>query len=227
MDDSKTTTSVTDRTAGTREQLARHPAMQLAGVLLKTVGAMAAIFPILWAAYTYYHQGYQQRRQDFLRAYDIVHGNLGTGITDSINAAIKPIYNSTDDKFAKARLHADEATTPAEKAAAIVDIQHWIVENILVKDKNPIHDRQIQDYQQALRNLVFLYEYAKTDECTALVVAYRFREIAYIFWYYYPGSYNFEKSSVTASMKPDPAHDLVDQNWLSTQQDGCTLEARI
>jgi hypothetical protein len=204
-----------------------RPAKEWGATLLKIIGAIAIIFPILWAAYTYYHQEVQQRRQDFLRAYDIVHGPLGKGITDSIDKAIKPIYDSSDDKLAKARQRADVATTQADKDVAIADIQHWLVNNIFVKDKTPLHDRQIQDYQQALRNLIFLHEYAKTDACTALVVLYRFREYAYLFWYYYPGSYNFDGSKVTASPEPESAHQLVDSNWLKTQQDQCTLEPRI
>ena len=80
-----------------------RPAKELGATLLKMIGAIAIIFPILWAAYTYYHQEIEQRRQDFLRAYDIVHGTLGKGITDSIDKAIKPIYDSSDDKLAKAR----------------------------------------------------------------------------------------------------------------------------
>jgi hypothetical protein len=107
---------------------------------------------------------------------------LGKEITDSIDKAIAPIYNSSDDKLAKARFRADTAATQAEKAAAIVDIQHWLVKNILLKDKIPLHDHQIQNYQQALRNLIFLYDYAETDPCTALVMLYRFREYAYLFW---------------------------------------------
>jgi hypothetical protein len=198
--------------------------------LLKIFGAIAIIFPIVWAAYTYYHQEFQQRRQDFLRAYDVVHGTLGKGITDSIDEAIRPIYNSSDDKLAKARQSADVAAAQADKgaeAAAIAEIQQWLTSNTFVKDKTPQHDRQIQNYQQALRNLIFLYQYAKTDPCTALVVLYRFRESAYLFWYYYPGSYNFDGPKVTASPEPDPAHQLVDLNWLRTQQDQCTLEPLI
>jgi hypothetical protein len=189
--------------------------------VLKILGAIAIIFPIAWAAYTYYHQEFQQRRQDFLRAYDIVHGTLGKGITDSIDEAIKPIYNSSDDKLAKARQSADVAKVQAgesAEAAAIADIQQWLINNIFVEDKNPLHDRQIQNYQQALRNLIFLYQYAKTDPCTALVVLYRFRENAYLFWYYYPGSYNFDRSKVTASPEPDPAHQLVEEKWLENAE---------
>jgi hypothetical protein len=194
---------------------------------LKTIGAIAIIFPVIWAAYTYYHQEVQQRRQDFLQAYDIVHGNLGKEIAESIDKAISPIYNSTDDKLAKARQSADEAATPADKAPAIANIQNWLIQNILVKDKDPSHDHQIQNYQQALRNLIFLYRYAKTDACTALVVVYRFRETAYLFWYYFPGSYDFDGSAVATSPEPDQAHELVDLNWLRSQQDQCTLNPRV
>jgi hypothetical protein len=194
---------------------------------LKTIGAIAVIFPVIWAAYTYYHQGVQQRRQDFLQAYDIVHGNLGKEIADSVDKAISPIYNSTDDKLAKARQSADEAATQADKASATASVQNWLIHNILVKDKNPLHDQQIQNYQQALRNLIFLYRYAQTDACTALVVLYRFRETAYLFWYYFPGSYDFGGSDVTVSPEPDQAHELADLNWLRTQQDQCTLNPRV
>ena len=203
------------------------PTTEWAATILKVFGAIAIIFPIVWAAYTYYHQEIQQRRQDFLRAYDIVHGTLGKEITDSIDKAIAPVYNSTDDKLAKARFRADTAATQAEKAMAIADIQHWLLKNILVKDKIAVHDRQIQNYQQALRNLIFLYDYAKTDPCTALVVAYRFREYAYLFWYYYPGSYNFDGPQVVASSDPDAARQLSDAIWLAAQQDQCSLEPRI
>jgi hypothetical protein len=177
-------------------------------------GSDCSYFPVIWAAYTYYHQQAQQRSQDFLQAYDIVHGNLGKEIADSINIAIAPIYNSADAGLAKARQDVDEATTQVDKTPGITIIQNWLIHNILVKDKNPLHDKQIQNYQQALRNLIFLYQYTKTDACTALVVLYRFRETAYLFWYYYPGSYDFDGSAVTASPEPDQAHQLVDLNWI-------------
>jgi hypothetical protein len=223
-----------DQTAGASGQppSTSTPAMgrsaEWSAVLLKVIGAIAVIFPIIWAAFTYYHQQVQQRRQDFLQAYDIVHGNLGQEIERSIDQAIAPIYKSPDDKLAKARLSVDgPATTQADRTAANAFIQNWIVGNILVKGIDPTHDHQIQNYQQALRNLIFLYQYAKTDECTALVVLYKFRETAYSFWYYYPGSYNFDGSKVTASPDWDEAHTLVDLKWLATQEDQCTLKPRV
>jgi hypothetical protein len=77
------------------------------GDVLRWVGGVVAIVvpvvSIAWAAYTYHEQVIQQRKQDYLRAYDIVHGNLGKGIAESIDAAIKSIYNSRDDKLAKER----------------------------------------------------------------------------------------------------------------------------
>src|SRR6266516_3806905 len=165
----------------------RGRSAELSAAILKTIGAIALIFPAIWAAYTYYHQEVQQRRQDFLQAYDIVHGNLGKEIAESVDKAISPIYNNNDDQLAKARQTSDEATTQNDKSSAVTIIQNWLIRNVLVKDKNPLHDQQIQNYQQALRNLIFLHRYAKTDACTALVVLYRFREAAYLFWYYFPG----------------------------------------
>ena len=92
------------------------------------------MFPIVWAAFTYYHQQIQQRRQDFLRAYDIVHGDLGKGITNSIDKAIKPLYDSPDVELAAARQRADVAATPADRAAALAEIQTGLVNNRCCRD---------------------------------------------------------------------------------------------
>src|SRR5271166_1195162 len=99
-----------DQTAGAPGQPSSTPSPAMgrsaewSAALLKTIGAIAVIFPIIWAAYTYYHQEVQQRRQDFLQAYDTVHGNLGQEIKKSIDNAITSIYKSVDEKLAKARL---------------------------------------------------------------------------------------------------------------------------
>ena len=208
-----------------------QPGPKWSDVVLKISGTIAVIVPvasIVWAAYTYYQQSFQQRRQDFLGAYNIVHGPLGKGIEDSIDDATKPIYNSADVKLAKQREIVDEAGDDQSNKGAIAAnefVQRWITTNILVKDKK--HDRNIQNYNQALSNLQFLYRYAKTDPCTATVVLSRFHETAYLFWYYYPGSYDFDGSNVTFKPQADQAHKLVDKNWPQDQQYRCTLEPRF
>lgn len=195
--------------------------------LVKSGGAIALIFPIIWAVVTYSNQQREQRLQDFLQAYNLMHGDLGTSIADSIDKATAPIYLNEDDRFAKARLRADNASSPADEASAVSDMQAWILQQVLVKGKDPTHDAYIQNYQQALRNLIFLYQYAKADPCTGLVVLFRFRETAYVFWYYYPGSFNFARSTVKATVAPLPqeqeAQLIVNPNWAEAQRQGCRL----
>jgi hypothetical protein len=197
---------------------------------LKIFGAIAVSVPIIsivLALYTYYHQAIQQRKVDFLHAYDIVHGTLGKDIEQSIDDAIKPIYNSSDDRFWKARQRADEAGKKTDKeAAAIADIQQWITTNILVNDKNPQHDQQLQNYKKALSNLTFLYRYARTDPCTAFVVLSRFQGNAFRFWYYYPRSYIWGPK-VTALPERMQENQLADPDWLEAQKDQCALEPRV
>jgi hypothetical protein len=184
-----------------------------------SLGAVASALSFLWAAYTYSNQQAEQRRQDFLAAYNLVSGDLGAVVIKDVQAAIGPFYADspiTDPQWTEARACYDAVETtngdrkcladPSETAAAaqqrlFTAMQSWIATRVLVKGKDAQHDGYIHNYQYAANDLKFLYQYAQADPCNWTVVAFKFRKYAYDFWYYYPGSYSFS----TASTQPSPA----------------------
>jgi hypothetical protein len=196
-------------------------------VLGKAGAVIAFLSSTVFGLVTYSKQQHEQKLQDFLQAYNTIHGELGQGIADSLDASIAPIYNSSDADFATARFRANIAKTSSERREAVTAMQAWLLRNILIKGKDPTHDQYVNVYQQALRNLIFLYDYAKAEPCAGLVVVSRFREEAYTFWYYYPGSFNFDGAQVTASATPEAveseARKLRDPDWAKEQQRLCKL----
>ena len=174
-----------------------------------SLGAAASAISFLWAAYTYSDQQAEQRRQDFLQAYNLVSGDLGGIVIKDVQAAIGPFYATspiTDPDWIAARTCydaigttivdrkclIDQSETPAAaKQRLFAKMQTWITSHVLVKGKDAHYDSYIHNYQYAANDLKFLYQYAEADPCNWTVVAFKFKKYAYDFWYYYPGAYGF------------------------------------
>jgi hypothetical protein len=159
-----------------------------------SLAALSGAASIVWAAYTYAEQRAEQRRQDFLNAYNLVAGDLGQTVVGSIAAAIAPFYASppiTNKEWETARTCRDHFTDdpcmPAglkNKDAAEHQIQTWILANVL----DGKHDNYTHQYAYAANGLQFLYQYAKADPCNWVVVVLKFKKNMSDFWYYYPGA---------------------------------------
>src|SRR5487761_380828 len=57
-----------------------------------SLGAFASAISFFWAAYTYSDQQAEQRRHDFLAAYNLVSGDLGGVVIKDVQSAIGPFY---------------------------------------------------------------------------------------------------------------------------------------
>lgn len=184
-----------------------------------SLGAVASALSFFWAAYTYSDQQAQQRRQDFLAAYNLVSGDLGGVVVKDVQAAIGPFYANTpitDPQWTAARTCYDaigttkvdrtclidrSETAAAAKQRLFATMQTWVTTHVLVKGKDSLHDTYIHHYQYAENDIKFLYQYAQADPCNWAVVAFKFKKYAYDFWYYYPGSYEFSASQTQALPK--------------------------
>jgi hypothetical protein len=161
---------------------------------LWSIAALSGAASIVWAAYTYAEQRAEQRRQDFLNAYNLVAGDLGKTVVDSIAAAIAPFYASppiTNKDWDTARTCRDhfsyDPCMPAgfkNKDAAEHQMQTWILANVL----DGKHDNYTHQYSYAVNGLQFLYQYAEADPCNWVVVVLKFKKNMSDFWYYYPGA---------------------------------------
>jgi hypothetical protein len=182
-----------------------------------SISALGGAASVLWAAYTYSAQQAEQRRKDFLDAYNLVAGDLGSKILKDVSNAIDPFiklpatgwksaadcYQNLDSGKDDPRCLA-EAKDPEEvKQKFLDDMQRWTLEHVLVNDKN------IHNYRYAENDLRFLYQYAKTDPCNWVVVTLKFQKNMDDFWYYYPGAYDFSSPEIKPLAKPEEAKILV------------------
>jgi hypothetical protein len=213
--------------------------------LLKTILGAGGLCSLLWAAYTYSDQQVEQRRQDFLQAFNLVDTHVGEKFVKLVTDTIIPIATTEDKQWWSARIRADNAhanialiqSTGAradfvrlerdknDEQAAMLDMQSWVADKILAKGNGK--DIIIHNYQNALNTFRFLYWYAKADPCNAAVVVFKFQKTASDFWYYFPGEYDFSGPKVKGTPKPndtikaDDPEQLADLGWGIAQANKC------
>jgi hypothetical protein len=255
-----------DQPAGILHQSFQNPAEQTpadatSGVLsslvgwvwpvLKTMLGAGGLFSVVWAAYTYSAQEAEQRRQDFLQAFNLVDTHVGEKFLKIVTETINPIANTKDEVWWSARTrannahadiaqiqtsgsHADLVKVQKDKddeQAAVLDMQAWIGKEILVKGSGK--DNHIHNYQNTLNILRFLYWYAKADPCNAAVVVFKFQKTANDFWYYFPGEYDFSGSKVKGTprsnqtIKADDPEQLADLEWGVQQANQCSERLKL
>jgi hypothetical protein len=201
-----------------------------------SIAALGSALSLLWAAYTYSNQQAEQRRQDFLQAYSLVSGDLGQSVVKSLTDAISPFYRKapiTDAAWNAARgcyddlaaveidrrcLAGGSETPAAARLRLFSSLQRWLLTHVLVKDGQ--HDDYIHKYLAAANDLRFLYQYARTDPCNWVVVAFKFKKNAYDFWYYYPGAYDFSGPKI-APLPPPAETALLSETIEKEQQRRC------
>jgi hypothetical protein len=217
--------------------------------VLKTMLGAGGLFSLLWAAYTYSAQQVEQRRQDFLQAFNVVDTHVGDKFIKLVTDTIKPISTTEDERWRSARSRADNAeadiaqlqttNTPVDferfrkdmndKQVATLEMQAWIVENVLVKGNGK--DNNIHNYQNALNSFRFLYWYAKADACNAAVVVFKFQKTAFDFWYYFPGEYDFSgyvvKGDSKLSATTEGPEQLADLDWGIKQANQCAESLKL
>jgi hypothetical protein len=184
------------------------------------ISVLGVAYGVVQSAFIYADQYRAQRGQNFLQAFDLADAHLGASVSSSVIKAIEPFYKEkVDDDWKSARKEWQKARDCYDRIAAATGdsgkcienseapgdaqkryldaMQASIVEHLLIRGGT--HDDDIHNYQFALDNIRFLYEYGRTSDCDALVVLLKFQKNADDFYYYYPGSFDVETAKITAS----------------------------